>query len=226
MTPLGEGSARRRDLYLTAYTTLTRDRHPFPWRYSNPQLHQVSGCRPDKRLTQILEPFFKTRFDHSAGFPSDSSLATHYFSHPVTFVSLAIYPSANPPTRLLTYPPNHPPILLRNLLSAYIFICSSYALFLPSFLVSFHVQTHTHTSTHFPSIHTSHTYCDLLHYICDHRYSQSSIVPFHLSLFTSLTNRKFIHKEKSNKMQQCIKILVFHIYMKLLMMGGVSPETC
>ena len=24
-----------------------------------------------------------------------------------------------------------------------------------------------------------------------------------------------IHKEKSNKMQQCIKILLFHIYMKL-----------
>ena len=26
-----------------------------------------------------------------------------------------------------------------------------------------------------------------------------------------------IHKEKSNKMQQCIKILLFHIYMKLNM---------
>jgi hypothetical protein len=24
-----------------------------------------------------------------------------------------------------------------------------------------------------------------------------------------------IHKEKSNKMQQCIKLLLFHIYMKL-----------
>jgi len=72
-----------------------------------------------------------------------------------------------------------------------------------------------------------------------------------------------IHREKSNKMQQCIKILLFHIYMRLnmfrathrpssgaqnctgslwffirgrlldmwlvdtvLMMGGVSPETC
>jgi len=26
-----------------------------------------------------------------------------------------------------------------------------------------------------------------------------------------------IHKEKSNKMQQCIRILLFHIYMKLNM---------
>jgi len=26
-----------------------------------------------------------------------------------------------------------------------------------------------------------------------------------------------IHKEKSNKIQQCIKILLFHIYMKLSM---------
>jgi len=26
-----------------------------------------------------------------------------------------------------------------------------------------------------------------------------------------------LHKEKSNKMQQCIKILLFHIYMKLNM---------
>jgi hypothetical protein len=26
-----------------------------------------------------------------------------------------------------------------------------------------------------------------------------------------------VHKEKSNKMQQCIKILLFHIYMKLIM---------
>jgi len=26
-----------------------------------------------------------------------------------------------------------------------------------------------------------------------------------------------IHKEKSNKMQECIKILLFHIYLKLSM---------
>ena len=29
-----------------------------------------------------------------------------------------------------------------------------------------------------------------------------------------------IHKEKSNKMQQCIKIVLFHIYMKLNMFRG------
>jgi hypothetical protein len=30
-------------------------------------------------------------------------------------------------------------------------------------------------------------------------------------------NHSTIHKEKSNKMQQCMKILLFHIYMKLNM---------
>ena len=34
------------------------------------------------------------------------------------------------------------------------------------------------------------------------------------------TNLDTIHKEKSNKMQQCIKILLFHIYMKLNMFGA------
>ena len=134
---------------------------------------------------QILAPFFETRFDHSASFPSDSCLATHYSSYPVAFVPLSMYQSANPPTRLLTYPPNYPPIFLRNLLSPHSFIYPRYALFLPATLVSFHIQTHNHTS-----IHTSYTYCDLLHYMYNHRYSQSSIIPFHLSLFTSLTNRE------------------------------------
>ena len=32
-----------------------------------------------------------------------------------------------------------------------------------------------------------------------------------------------IHKEKSNKMQQCIKISLFHIYMKLNMFRGETP---
>ena len=32
-----------------------------------------------------------------------------------------------------------------------------------------------------------------------------------------------IHKEKSNKMQQCIKILLFHIYMKLKHVSGDTP---
>jgi hypothetical protein len=44
-----------------------------------------------------------------------------------------------------------------------------------------------------------------------------------------------IHKEKSNKMQQCIKFYYstfiwswrcFGLCFRLLMMGGVSPETC
>ena len=42
-TPLDEWSARRRDLYLT---TLTTDRHPCPWRDSNPQSQQMSGRKP------------------------------------------------------------------------------------------------------------------------------------------------------------------------------------
>jgi hypothetical protein len=32
-----------------------------------------------------------------------------------------------------------------------------------------------------------------------------------------------IHKGKSNKTQQCIKILLFHIYMKLIMFWGETP---
>jgi hypothetical protein len=38
-----------------------------------------------------------------------------------------------------------------------------------------------------------------------------------------------IHKEKSNKMQQCIRILLFHIYMKLNMFWAThcqSSEAC
>jgi hypothetical protein len=33
-----------------------------------------------------------------------------------------------------------------------------------------------------------------------------------------------IHKEKFNKMQKCIKILLFHIYMKLYMLWGDIPS--
>jgi hypothetical protein len=32
-----------------------------------------------------------------------------------------------------------------------------------------------------------------------------------------------IHKENPNKMQQCIKILLFHIYMKLIMFRATPP---
>jgi hypothetical protein len=45
-TPLDERSARRRDLYLTTHTTLTRDRHPCPRRDSNPRSQQAIGRRP------------------------------------------------------------------------------------------------------------------------------------------------------------------------------------
>ena len=36
-------------------------------------------------------------------------------------------------------------------------------------------------------------------------------------------HRSTIHKEKSNKMQQCINILLFHIYMKLNMFWATPP---
>jgi len=42
-TPLDEWSARRSGLYLV---TLTRDRHPCPWRDWNPQSQQARGRRP------------------------------------------------------------------------------------------------------------------------------------------------------------------------------------
>ena len=43
-TPLGERSARRRDLYLTTHNTYKR--HPCPRRDSNPQSQQASRRRP------------------------------------------------------------------------------------------------------------------------------------------------------------------------------------
>jgi hypothetical protein len=45
------------------------------------------------------------------------------------------------------------------------------------------------------------------------KYSSGS---FKLDVPGSVHHNK-IHKEKSNKMQQCLKILLFHIYMKLKM---------
>ena len=52
-TPLDEGSARRRDLYLTTHTT---EKHQCPQRDSNPQSQQASGFRPqalDRSATGI-----------------------------------------------------------------------------------------------------------------------------------------------------------------------------
>jgi hypothetical protein len=47
-TPLDEGSARRRDLYLhrTTQHINTRDKHPCPERNSNPRFQQPSRRRP------------------------------------------------------------------------------------------------------------------------------------------------------------------------------------
>jgi hypothetical protein len=45
-TPLDEGLARRRDLYLTTHTTLTTDKRPCPRRNLNPQSQQARGRRP------------------------------------------------------------------------------------------------------------------------------------------------------------------------------------
>jgi hypothetical protein len=42
-TPLGEWSARHRDIYLTTHTA---DKHPCPWCDSNPKSQQASGRRP------------------------------------------------------------------------------------------------------------------------------------------------------------------------------------
>ena len=119
------------------------------FKVNSSKYENLSVVVPDKWFTQILEPFFETRFDHSAGFLSDSSLATHYSSHPVTFVPLSMYLSANPPTRLLTYPPNHPPILIRNLLSPQCTFPSGHS------CVCSHPNTYPHIHP-FPSIHTSH----------------------------------------------------------------------
>jgi hypothetical protein len=47
--PLGKGSARRRDLYVT---TLTTDRHPYPRRDSNPQSQEEIGRRPSPHATR------------------------------------------------------------------------------------------------------------------------------------------------------------------------------
>jgi hypothetical protein len=55
-TPLDEGSARRRDLYLTTQT-LTRDKHPCPRLDSNPRSQQALGRRP---MPQTARPICGT----------------------------------------------------------------------------------------------------------------------------------------------------------------------
>ena len=52
-TPLGEWSARRRDLYTWQHTTLTTDKHPCPRWDSNPRSQQASGRRPMNKMHYI-----------------------------------------------------------------------------------------------------------------------------------------------------------------------------
>jgi len=53
-TPLDEGSARRRDLYLTTHNN--RNRHPWPRLDSKPQSQQASGRRPTPKTARSLGP--------------------------------------------------------------------------------------------------------------------------------------------------------------------------
>jgi hypothetical protein len=54
--PLGECSARRRDLYLTTLTKLQTDKHPCPRWDSNPQSQQASGRKPTPLTARPLGP--------------------------------------------------------------------------------------------------------------------------------------------------------------------------
>jgi hypothetical protein len=53
-TPLDEGSAHRRDLYVSAHTTLIRDRPPCPRRDLKLQSQQASSRRPTPSTAGIL----------------------------------------------------------------------------------------------------------------------------------------------------------------------------
>jgi len=53
-TPLDERSARRRDLYLTAHTTLTTDKCPWPRWDFNPRSHQTKAL--DRAATGTGNP--------------------------------------------------------------------------------------------------------------------------------------------------------------------------
>ena len=54
-TPIDEGSARRRDLYLYN-TQYSQEKHPFPWRDSHPQFQQASVRTPTPYTAQPLGP--------------------------------------------------------------------------------------------------------------------------------------------------------------------------
>jgi len=59
----------------------------------------------------------------------------------------------------------------------------------------------------------------MAHWISHSRPRAISVTRRRFNVRGSLHHSK-IHKEKSNKMQKCIKILLFHIYMKLNMFFG------
>jgi len=68
-TPLGEWSARRRDLYLTTHNT--HNRQPCPRRDSNPHSQQASGRRPTTHHFRIyssiphFSPIYKFKLHHA-----------------------------------------------------------------------------------------------------------------------------------------------------------------
>ena len=55
-----------------------------------------------------------------------------------------------------------------------------------------------------------------VYYDCEHSSIFLNVINLKLDVCGSV-HHSTINKEKSNKMQQCIKILLFHIYMKLNM---------
>ena len=63
MTPLDEGSGCHNNLYLTTHNT--HNRHPYPWRYSNPQSQQASGRGPcSNRDLLSTWSFITTKWKH------------------------------------------------------------------------------------------------------------------------------------------------------------------
>jgi hypothetical protein len=73
-TPLDEGPARRRDLYLTTHNT--HNRHPCPRWDSNPQSQQASGCTPTPQTARPLGSamvYFNKYRLHNTAVPSNTT---------------------------------------------------------------------------------------------------------------------------------------------------------
>ena len=80
-----------------------------------------------------------------------------------------------------------------------------------------------HLSQHI-QIHTSAAHCIGLQGLISNRFKicliaieKEAITIIHILDVSGSVHHSAIHTEKSNKMQQCIKILLFHIYMRLNM---------